>query len=75
MPKNTAKFDFNVENIDIFEQTWAWGVWANIPPKDLHTSGQNWLGVWRRQNHFSFFARRRRNFWVWGEPDLEGGYL
>jgi hypothetical protein len=31
----------------IFEevQTWAWGVWGYIPPpKDLHTSGQNWLG-------------------------------
>ena len=59
------------------------------PPKDLHTSGQNWLGgVWqffprskktfrRNRRPFFFFARRRRTFWelggVYTPPPPAGG--
>jgi hypothetical protein len=38
-------------------QTWAWGYGGIYhPPKDLHTSDQNWLGVWQ------FFSRSKKLF-------------
>ena len=46
--------------IPLASQTWAWGGFEGInppPPKDLHPSGQNWLG-----EYSNFFPRNKKLF-------------